>query len=172
MIFIRCLIENPSFDSQTKDSLTTAVSRFGSQCVLPESFLKKSFDDGLLVKDLLEMMERKARKQVLTPDKGHFGKGSIIVRGLDDAHYAGTNCFFCTYLHRCDCVLVLGDRVRAKDCTLVITEGESAKALAVAGKITVWKVMLHVFIGNQSYRSGGCGKRLIWGSLSQSRLFS
>jgi len=114
MIFIRCLIENPSFDSQTKDSLTTAVSRFGSQCVLPESFLKKSFDDGLLVKDLLEMMERKARKQVLTPDKGHFGKGSIIVRGLDDAHYAG-------------------DRVRAKDCTLVITEGESAKALAVAG---------------------------------------
>ena len=32
MLFVRCDIENPSFDSQTKDYLTTNISKFGSTC--------------------------------------------------------------------------------------------------------------------------------------------
>ena len=36
MIFVNCLIENPSFDSQTKEKLTTTKGKFGS---------KVTFDD-------------------------------------------------------------------------------------------------------------------------------
>ena len=30
LVFVRCLIENPSFESQTKDRLTTRYNKFGS----------------------------------------------------------------------------------------------------------------------------------------------
>ena len=33
-VFINCLIDNPSFDSQTKETLTTNVSKFGSTCII------------------------------------------------------------------------------------------------------------------------------------------
>ena len=32
MVFLRCDIENPAFDSQTKDYMNTPVSKFGSSC--------------------------------------------------------------------------------------------------------------------------------------------
>ena len=31
-VFVNALIENPAFDSQTKDTLTTKQSKFGSKC--------------------------------------------------------------------------------------------------------------------------------------------
>ncbi|CAE7556120.1 TOP2 [Symbiodinium pilosum] len=33
-VFVNCLIENPAFDSQTKETLTTKKERFGSTCEL------------------------------------------------------------------------------------------------------------------------------------------
>jgi DNA topoisomerase-2 len=35
-IFVTAQIENPSFNSQTKETLTTKVSAYGSTCKLPE----------------------------------------------------------------------------------------------------------------------------------------
>lgn len=40
-VFVNCLIENPTFDSQTKETLTLPASKFGSRPVLSEDFLKK-----------------------------------------------------------------------------------------------------------------------------------
>jgi len=40
-IFVNALIENPAFDSQTKDTLTLKSSAFGSKCELSEDFVKK-----------------------------------------------------------------------------------------------------------------------------------
>src|SRR5699024_7380439 len=40
-IFVNALIVNPSFNSQTKEQLTTKASQFGSKCVLEEDFFKK-----------------------------------------------------------------------------------------------------------------------------------
>ncbi|KAI0239982.1 DNA topoisomerase 2 [Massospora cicadina] len=37
-IFINCLIDNPSFDSQTKESMTLKPASFGSHCKLAEKF--------------------------------------------------------------------------------------------------------------------------------------
>lgn len=43
-IFVNALIENPAFDSQTKDTLTLKSSAFGSKCELSEDFVKKGKD--------------------------------------------------------------------------------------------------------------------------------
>lgn len=40
-IFVNALVENPAFDSQTKDTLTLKSSAFGSKCDLSEDFIKK-----------------------------------------------------------------------------------------------------------------------------------
>lgn len=41
-LFVNCLIDNPSFDSQTKENMTLTAKKFGSTCILTEDFLKKS----------------------------------------------------------------------------------------------------------------------------------
>lgn len=40
-IFVNALIENPAFDSQTKETLNTRSHAFGSTCDLPAAFLKQ-----------------------------------------------------------------------------------------------------------------------------------
>lgn len=40
-VFVNCLIDNPAFDSQTKETLTTRQGSFGSKCDLSQEFLKK-----------------------------------------------------------------------------------------------------------------------------------
>lgn len=40
-IFVNCAIENPSFDSQTKEHMTLAQSKFGSKCKVSDEFTKK-----------------------------------------------------------------------------------------------------------------------------------
>lgn len=42
-VFVNALIDNPAFDSQTKETLTIRPSSFGSKCELPPEFLKKGF---------------------------------------------------------------------------------------------------------------------------------
>ena len=39
-VFVNCLIENPSFDSQTKENMTLSQKSFGSTCELSEKFIK------------------------------------------------------------------------------------------------------------------------------------
>jgi DNA topoisomerase-2 len=41
-VFVNALIDNPAFDSQTKETLTTCPGSFGSTCDLSPDFLKKS----------------------------------------------------------------------------------------------------------------------------------
>jgi DNA topoisomerase II len=40
-LFVNALIENPTFDSQTKETLTLPASKFGSKPVLSEEFIKR-----------------------------------------------------------------------------------------------------------------------------------
>lgn len=50
-VFVNALIDNPAFDSQTKETLTLRQSSFGSACELPAEFLKKGmqFCSGFIV---------------------------------------------------------------------------------------------------------------------------
>lgn len=47
-VFTNCLIENPCFDSQTKETLTLKREKFGSTCELSDSYLKKVLDCGII----------------------------------------------------------------------------------------------------------------------------
>ena len=40
-IFVNCLIENPAFDSQTKENMTLQSKKFGSKCQIGENYMKK-----------------------------------------------------------------------------------------------------------------------------------
>ena len=48
MLFVRCDIENPSFDSQTKDYMNTPVNKFGSSCVVSDSFIDRVAKLGIM----------------------------------------------------------------------------------------------------------------------------
>ena len=40
-LFVNCLIENPTFDSQTKENMTLQQKNFGSKCSLSDKFIKQ-----------------------------------------------------------------------------------------------------------------------------------
>ena len=111
MIFIRSTIENPSFDSQTKEYLTTIPSKFGSTIELSDKFIEKLAKMGVLEK-AMKLSEYKEDSKLSKMD----GKKKSTLRGipkLDDANWAGTK--------------------KADQCTLILTEGDSAKSFAIAG---------------------------------------
>ena len=111
MLFLRCDIENPSFNSQTKDELGTAVNKFGSSCTVSDGFIEKIAKMGVMnaACALTEVKENKAVKKT-------DGSKSKSIRGIPkliDANYAGT--------------------VKSNQCTLILCEGDSAKAGIVSG---------------------------------------
>jgi len=124
-VFIKCLIENPVFDSQTKDTLTTKQNKFGSKCELSDSFISGMTKSGVIEQILLWV---KAKEQVnLKKLKTGNSAGSRIlgVPKLEDANEAGTK--------------------NGHLCTLILTEGDSAKALAVSGLSVVGRDHYGVF---------------------------
>jgi DNA topoisomerase-2 len=122
-IVINCLIENPSFDSQTKDSLNTQTKAFGSTFTCSPSFLKK-IEKSEIVDHILSFALFKD-KQALKRKGGTKKKKLTGITKLDDANNAGS--------------------AKSKDCTLIITEGDSAKSLAVAGLSVVGRDYYGVF---------------------------
>jgi DNA topoisomerase-2 len=102
-IFIKSTIENPSFDSQTKETLTTLVAKFGSKCELSDKFYEKLYKSGI-IELALSATEVVEQKKLVKTDGKKVNK--IIVPKLDDANLAGTK--------------------DSKECTLILTEGDSA----------------------------------------------
>ena len=111
-VFVVGMVENPSFTSQTKETLTTKVSAFGSSPRLSEDTLKKIVSKLNIVDDLIAYASLKNAKDATKTD----GKKQSRITGipkLDDAVYAGT--------------------AQSSKCTLILTEGDSAKAMALSG---------------------------------------
>ena len=121
-IFVNALIVNPSFNSQTKEQLTTKASQFGSKCVLEEDFYKKIQKTDVL-SNILHFAEQKADQML---KKGDGGRRSRMNNPkLVDANKAGTK--------------------DGHHCTLILTEGDSAKGLAMAGRAVVGPDLFGVF---------------------------
>ncbi|RLN08265.1 DNA topoisomerase 2 isoform X2 [Panicum miliaceum] len=122
-VFVNALIDNPAFDSQTKETLTTRQGSFGSKCELPNNFLKNVEKIGV-VSNVLSWADFKLSKELKKTD----GKKNSRISGipkLEDANEAG-----------------------GKDsdmCTLILTEGDSAKALAMSGIAEVGRDHYGVF---------------------------
>lgn len=121
-LFVSCLIENPTFASQTKDKHTTKVSEFGSRCNINEDFIKKTLKLGF-VDQLLKLAEAKDKKNLSKTDGKKVGR--ISVPKLDDANKAGTN--------------------ESAKCTLILTEGDSAKTTAISGLSIIGRDYYGVF---------------------------
>ncbi|KAL5058162.1 hypothetical protein RYX36_029766 [Vicia faba] len=66
-VFVNALIDNPAFDSQTKETLTTRQASFGSKCDVPESMLKDVEKSGI-VDTLLSWADFKQSKDLKKTD--------------------------------------------------------------------------------------------------------
>lgn len=121
-LFVNCLIVNPAFTSQTKEQLTTKHTQFGSKCVVSDEFLKKIARTEV-VSNILHFAEQKADQMLKKSDGGK--RSRIHNPKLTDANRAGTK-----------------DGYR---CTLILTEGDSANGLAVAGRSVVSADLFGVF---------------------------
>jgi DNA topoisomerase-2 len=111
ILFLRCDIENPAFDSQTKDFMNTPSSKFGSNCTVSDKFIEKIAKMGVMdaACALTEIKENKAAKKT-------DGSKTKTIRGIPkliDANWAGTE--------------------KSSQCTIILCEGDSAKAGIVSG---------------------------------------
>ncbi|KAJ3300106.1 DNA topoisomerase 2 [Borealophlyctis nickersoniae] len=122
-LFVNCLINNPSFDSQTKENMTLKASKFGSKCTLSEDFLKKVSKTKLL-ENVTRIAKSKQDQQLKKTDGTKRSRLTGIAK-LDDANRAGTK--------------------DGRRCTLILTEGDSAKTLAMSGLTVVGRDNFGVF---------------------------
>ena len=145
-VFVNCMINHPEFESQAKQSLETRVEDYGFRMKVPASAAQAMIQSTDLVprlaahaqaRDLAALVRAVKQSGARTYVSGDGDsvqsggsadgtsqpsiragsrKGAIRVSGIDkleDANAAGSS---------------LSER-----CTLVVTEGDSAKALAMAG---------------------------------------
>lgn len=111
-VFIRCTIENPSFDTQTKRKMTTLIKDFGSRCVLPDQFIQDVIKLGIIDR-ARKLAEFKARE-----DLGKKTDGRKHTR------------IYHPNLHDAD------EHARKHEfmkCTIVFTEGNGAAKFMSAG---------------------------------------
>merc|ERR1719456_1223499 len=89
-IFVNALIENPAFDSQTKETLTTKQSKFGSTCEISEGLMKKVLKSGI-VETILEWAKQKQRVDIAKALRGGSSKTTRVlgIPKLEDANDAG-----------------------------------------------------------------------------------
>ncbi|TKR76465.1 hypothetical protein L596_017595 [Steinernema carpocapsae] len=123
-VFVNALIENPTFDSQTKETMTLQSKSFGSTCTLSDKFFAAAVKCGI-VESVISWVNFKQLEQ---QDKKCSSKKTSKLKGipkLEDANDAGTK--------------------NSHLCTLILTEGDSAKTLAVSGLGVVGRDRFGVF---------------------------
>ena len=111
ILFLRCDIENPAFDSQTKDYMNTPSAKFGSTCVVSDKFIEKLAKMGIMdaACALTEVKENKSAKKT-------DGTKTKSIRGIPklvDSNYAGSE--------------------RSSECIIIFCEGDSAKSGIISG---------------------------------------
>lgn len=121
-VFVKCSVVNPAFNSQSKENLTTPVSKFGSKCELSDTFMTKLYKTGIVDKASALTSFHDEKKLVKTDGKK---TSKVIIPMLDDAQDAGGK--------------------NSHDCTLILTEGLSAKGMAVNGLSVIGRQKWGIF---------------------------
>ena len=122
-IFVKSFIENPSFNSQTKEFMTTKPVKFGSRWEI-----NKKMINGLMKTGILEEVESFAQfkeKKELKKTDGKVKKRLVGIPKLEDANFAGTK--------------------KSEQTRLILTEGDSAKAFAMSGLSIIGRDKYGVF---------------------------
>lgn len=99
------------------------LQNFGSLPVLNEDFLKKVAKCGIV--ESVASFSRFKEDQMLKKQSGTKTTRKLDIPKLDDANFAGTR--------------------KSKDCTLIITEGDSAKSMVVGGLSIIGRDYYGVF---------------------------
>ena len=126
LVVVKAMVVNPSFKSQTKDELTTPVAQMGTRWNLE--------DDGKDIASILSktgLQERLMESQAAIDDKaakktdGAKRRTITGIPKLEDAMLAGTG--------------------RSAECTLILTEGDSAASTAISGLKVVGRELYGVY---------------------------
>lgn len=123
VFFINSTIINPTFSSQTKDTCTSKPDKFKYKYTPQAAFLKKLAKCGI-VEQIIELVKFKESSTLKKTD----GKKQVRLMGipkLDDANKAGSKDSF--------------------KCSLILTEGDSAKTFAVSGLSVIGRDYFGVF---------------------------
>lgn len=79
-LFLDCTINNPRYNSQTKDNLITPVSLYGAPYKVSEKFIKKLLATDI-VKEIIEWAERRQRMDLLAEARA---KAKVEKNDLDE----------------------------------------------------------------------------------------
>ena len=114
-----------------KENLTSSPTSFGSSFNLKQTFLNElvqSEEDGGpgIVEEVIRVARGRQQANLFKQVGGKKSKRQLLsIPKLEDAHDAGSD--------------------TSADCTLILTEGDSAKALAVAGLEVIGRDQYGVF---------------------------
>lgn len=122
-IFVNAIIEDPVFDSQSKATLGSKVSSFGSKCDLDKKFIDAVCKTGI-VDEAVDFAKLKAAASLKKTDGKKVGSLRNLEK-LQDANWAGKR--------------------KAKYCKLFLTEGDSARKFVVDGLDIVGRDRYGVF---------------------------
>jgi len=110
-LFVRSTLTNPSFSSQTKTECTSRWKDFGTSYRISEDFVKKVLKLPF-IHDIIALVKHREQRELTKTD----GRKLSVIKGipkLEDANKAGT--------------------YQSEKCTLILTEGDSAKTFAISG---------------------------------------
>lgn len=123
-VFVNATLVNPTFSSQTKEACTLKASLFGSLCEIQEEVVGKIVSKLGIADAIIENARKREAKSLSRTDGAKTG----VIRGipkLEDANKAGGR--------------------RSSECTLLVVEGDSARAFAMAGLSVVGRDLYGVF---------------------------
>jgi DNA topoisomerase II len=114
-LFLRATVVNPAFSSQTKEYMTTQVRDFGCRVDVSDALIAK-LQKSSIIDEIVELCRIKESLELSKKTDGNK-KSRVVVPKLEDALWAGTS--------------------RSEQCTLILTEGDSAKTFAMWGRSVV-----------------------------------
>lgn len=108
MIFVVALIENPEFKSQAKEELTTKSTKFGSSFEITDF---RKIEKMEMIQKMTDIVKFKESRALAASDGKKTKK--VKIDKLEDAGAAGGR--------------------NSDKCSLILTEGDSAKTFAISG---------------------------------------
>lgn len=113
MLFLIATVRNPQFPNQIKEKLSTTAKNFGVKVDVSKEFLKKASGSSVGIIDAAVNLVQRLDTKKLSKTDGKM-KRDIHVDKLEDANFAGLPS-------------------KSAECTLILTEGDSAKASVLSG---------------------------------------
>ena len=116
-IFFNAIIENPVFSSQTKEALSSNIQQ--NFCEIKSSTMKNVIDKLDLTTEIISLIKA---KEISELEKSESKRKKSKLKGIDklyDANFAGTS--------------------KSPECSLILTEGDSAKTMAISGLSAIKK---------------------------------